>query len=355
MSAPEAAIPYERQSDPLNSRTCGAACLSMVYRSFGEEVAQAEIWPAIAKPNLFGSLASTSHLMVRDALNRRFSAVAIQARHPLQVLRLSREGGIRVILNHRLQPDAPTGHYTVLVHIDDGHVVLHDPLLGPSRRLPHSELLQLWLPRFSNSEIAGNVLIGIAPEGAATLTCEFCHTQIPSQIDCPRCRKPVGLQPHALLGCIRDGCIARMWNYICCPSCNHLWSFNEAGTTASEFPGPESPSPQPAAEPQNFDKMFAALDKFCGYVLSIPGAASHPDLQAQLGFLQGGKEKLKLAQAEELRHFRVRQDQLAALTQEARQKEEAHRKRMEELNKPSPPLDGDALGRALLKNLGFTN
>ena len=32
---------------------------------------------------------------------------------------------------------------------------------------------------------------------------------------------------------------------------------------------------------------------------------------------------------------------------------EAHRKRMEELNRPSPPLDGNALGRALLKSLGF--
>ena len=32
--------------------------------------------------------------------------------------------------------------------------------------------------------------------------------------------------------------------------------------------------------------------------------------------------------------------------------EEAHRKRMEELNRPSPPLDGNALGRALLKSLG---
>ena len=34
-------IPYERQSDPRTNRDCGAACLSMVYRSFGKDVAQA--------------------------------------------------------------------------------------------------------------------------------------------------------------------------------------------------------------------------------------------------------------------------------------------------------------------------
>ena len=51
MSAPSGMIPYEKQADPQTGRMCGAACLSMVYRSFGKEVPQAEIWQAIAKQN----------------------------------------------------------------------------------------------------------------------------------------------------------------------------------------------------------------------------------------------------------------------------------------------------------------
>src|ERR1700722_14733148 len=101
MSASYSAIPFEKQSDPETTRMCGAACLSMVYRSFGKEVPQAEIWPAISKPNRFGGVSSITHLMAQDAINRGFSAVAIQARHPLQVLRLCRETGTRAILNHR--------------------------------------------------------------------------------------------------------------------------------------------------------------------------------------------------------------------------------------------------------------
>src|SRR5664279_3731447 len=109
IAAPEV-IPYQKQIDMQSSRTCGAACLSMVYHSFGKEVPQAEIWPGISRENRFGSLASTTHLMARDAVIRGHAAVAFQARHPLQVLRLCREGKVRAILNHRLKSDSEAGH-----------------------------------------------------------------------------------------------------------------------------------------------------------------------------------------------------------------------------------------------------
>jgi len=133
--------------------------------------------------------------MARDALSRGFSAVAVQARHPLQVLRLCRDAGIRAILNHRLKRETPTGHYSVLVDIDDKNVVLHDPLNGPSRHLSHAELLELWQPHFSNSEIAGNGLIGVATRPPAISGCRLCHTPIPSSVECPKCKQPVSLEP----------------------------------------------------------------------------------------------------------------------------------------------------------------
>jgi hypothetical protein len=371
MSAPATVIPYERQPDPQSSRTCGAACLSMVYRSFGKEIPQAQIWPAIAKPNRFGSLASSTHLMTADALNRGYRALAIQARYPLQVLRLCREGGIRAILNHRLQRDAPTGHYTVLVDLDEKSVVLHDPFLGPSRSLSHAELFELWQPHSVNSEIVGNVLIGIAAEPPPAPGCPFCHTSMPDKIDCPQCTKPVILQPGAILGCVRDGCIARMWNYVCCPSCDYTWSFSlqpmqgEASASASasvpsrpDIPGASLPGSQPAAASQvegNLDRAFGALDKFCSHILSLPAAANHAEIKQHLESITASKGKLRLKLAEGLANHNVRQDQLATMVQIARQKQEAHRARMEDLARPSPPLDGDALGRAFLKNLGFIN
>lgn len=368
MSIAETAIPYEMQSDSQTNRTCGAACLSMVYRSFGKEVPQAEIWPAIAKINQFGSLASTTHLMAQDALSRDFSALALQARHPLQTLRLCHESGIRVIMNHRLNHHSSSGHFTVLVNIDDKDVFLHDPFFGPSRRMSHAELIELWQPRFPDSEIAGNVLIGIAVKPPETPDCELCHTPIPRHVECPACKKPVGLQPSALLGCMDNACIARIWNFLCCPSCDYTWTFSlrapAAGATApgagSSAPGVSSslspnakPVPPAGQDLLNFDEMFAEMDKFCKHVLSLPAAANHPEIKRHMELLAARKEQLKQAQAQTLTHLKTHQEQMAKMAQEAKQRQEAHRKKMEELNRPSPPLDGNALGHALLKNLGF--
>jgi hypothetical protein len=368
MSAEQTGIPYEKQSDPQTNRGCGAACLSMVYRSFGKEVAQGEIWPAIAKPNRFGSVASTTHLMAQDAMNRGLSAVAIQARHPLQALRLCRDGGLRAILNHRLQPDAPTGHYSVLVDIDGKDVVLHDPFFGPSRRLSHGDLLDLWQPRFANSEIVGNALIVVAAGPALAPVCEFCHTPIPPNVECPQCHKPVGLRPGTMLGCMNNGCIARMWNYICCPYCDYTWTFSlqpphrgefAAASAGSSSPGARQTPDAPAAsrseqDPWNLGLFLGAMDTFCSQILAVPTAANHPEIKRQIGLLQASKEQLKIAQAEELAYQKLREEKISAAAQAARQKQEAHRQRVAELNSQSPPLDGNALGRALLKNLGFT-
>lgn len=361
MSAIKAAIPYEMQSDPQTNRTCGAACLSMVYRSFGKEVSQAEIWPAIAKENRFGTIASTTHLMAKDALTRGFAAVAFQARDPLQALRLCCQSGMRAILNHRSTNDSPTGHYTVLVDLDERDVVLHDPFYGPSRRVPHAELLELWQPHFPNSEIAGYLLIGIGTETSTATSCWLCRASIPPTVPCPKCQGPVSLQPSVLLGCVSSDCVARMWNFICCPFCDSGFTLTAQGAPGNRIqsgpPLPASPAAQPTEplqkDPLNLGRVFAEIDKFSSFVLTIPGAANHPQIKKRLDFLASSKERLRLLQAEALVHRKVHQDQLAKFVQTAKQNEEAHRKKMEELNRPAPPLDGNALGHALLKNLGL--
>jgi hypothetical protein len=73
-----------------------------------------------------------------------------------------------------------------------------------------------------------------------------------------------------------------------------------------------------------------------------------------MDFITAAKEKLRLAQLEQAAIINAAREKMAAVGQASQQRAEAHRQRMEELNTPAPPLDGDALGRALLKNLGFT-
>lgn len=354
MSASPIVIPYEKQSDPETNRGCGAACLSMVYRSFGKEVPQAEIWPAIAKKNRFGSVASTSHLMALDANKRGFAAVAIQARHSLQVLRLCRGAGVRAILNHRAGKDSASGHYSVFVDIDDKFVVLHDPFNGPSRSLRHDELLELWRPRTPESEIIGLGLIAIADQNAPSVSaCEFCHSPMPLKVGCPRCKQPVGLRPSVPLGCINNACIARMWNYVSCPSCDFTWSFSVDASAGTSAPPDPAAAKVDKKEPLSMDAAFAEMNKFCDHILSVPGAAQNPDIRKQLDALAVVKEQLVLSRAEALFHLKVQEERIAAMKESAKAGEEAHRKKMDAVNQPSPRLDGGALAVALMKNLGF--
>ena len=128
--------------------------------------------------------------------------------------------------------------------------------------MSHEELLQFVAAFATNSEIAGNVLIGIAPDPAPIPACEFCHTAIPACLNCPRCGKPVVLSPVAVLGCVRDGCIARMWNYVACPSCDSL--FNESGKGSAETSNHAAAPRAHAGEPPDLDAVFAEIDTFPG-------------------------------------------------------------------------------------------
>jgi hypothetical protein len=354
MSSSPAVIPYEKQSPELTGRACGAACLSMAYRSFGKQVAQTEIWPAIAKANRFGQISSTTYLMTQDALKRGFSAVAVQARHPMQALLLSKEAGIRAILNHRARRDSAAGHYSLLVDIDSKEVVIHDPLFGAARRLSHAELMELWLQPVPNSEIAGGVLIAIGALGLpAQPACEFCRTPMLSRVDCPRCQNPVGLEPGAVLRCIRDGCIARMWNWVCCPLCDHVFTFN-AGV--ADTPVEAQPSAAVAAVPVDavdLAKLFAEIDKFTSNIRNMPKAVNNPEIQKKLDLLEAGKERIRVAHAEDLARRAAVVGQFAAFEEMTKQQEEEQLKKVEDRNAPAPPLDGDALSDAMFKNLGF--
>ena len=354
MSSAATVIPYEKQSGELTGRACGAACLSMVYRSLGKQVAQTDIWPAIAKQNRFGRISSTTYLMTQDALNRGFRAVAIQARHPLQALRLCKEGGIRAILNHRVRSDSAAGHYSVLVDIDNKDVILHDPLFGAGRRLSHAELLELWTPQIADSEIMGAVLLAVSvPSPSPIPACEFCHTPMQPSLNCPTCGKSIGLEPGAVLACMKDGCIARMWNWVCCPACDHVSSLRgrEAAGSSAAAAKPAAPD-STAVEAVDVAKLFAEIDKFTSQILSIPAAANDPRVKHKLELVAMTKDQFKIAHAEDLARRAGVFGQLAALEEKNKQQKEAHLKKMED-SKNAPPINGDALSEEMLKNLGF--
>jgi hypothetical protein len=342
-------IPYEKQFNAQSSRTCGAACLSMVYKSLGKEVPQEEIWAGIAKVNRFGSLASTTHLMVSDALKRGFDAVAIKARHPIFALQCLRDTNIRVILNHRLGPDLPTGHYSVLVDVGQRDVTLHDPYSGPSRRITHGELMQLWEPG-ANSEIAGETLIAISAREETPAACEICQTPIPATVACPQCGRPVWLRPATGIGCVGEACVVRRWLSVCCPSCDYMWNFT-AATPAPAVSPPQKEETQDAAAEIN--TAFAKIDSLCAQLAVLPIAAGNAQALKYIDALKGLRGKVLDAVAEYDQKHQAHMAKLEEQLQKGNAKKAAQEQKMAEINTPPPPLDGNALAQALLKNMGL--
>ncbi len=133
-------IAYERQEDPTSNRMCGAAALSMVLRSFEIVSTQEDLWPKISTPGATGPTLGRTYLLAAEAIRQGLSALVVQARNPLHMLKRCQEESIPAVINHRANLDSPAGHYSVLLGVKDGYALVHDPLLGHGRCVSMSRL-----------------------------------------------------------------------------------------------------------------------------------------------------------------------------------------------------------------------
>jgi hypothetical protein len=211
---------FEKQEDAPGRRMCGAAALCMVYRSFGADVKQQEVWPTVSRPNSGGEGRAHSYLLGADALKRGYAALTLQARDPWRALELAAANGLRTIVNHRLSLTSGAGHFTVVVAVEEDAVVVHDPQVGPHRRISRAEFLKLWQADRWRSEVTGNVLVAFAAAPGSPCLCRICGASCPWSTLCAACGKTIPLQPAAVLGCIATSCGARVWEQIYCPSCD---------------------------------------------------------------------------------------------------------------------------------------
>jgi hypothetical protein len=213
-------IPYQPQLSLASDRTCGAAALAMAYQSLGISLPQETIWQAIGQRNQQGVRTARSYRLAGHAIQQGLAAVVVQAVQPWATLERCWAEDVRVIVNHRVRPDSRLGHYSVLAGIGPDEVLLHDPQLGPARRLTRESMLRLWLPTAGESEIVGNVLVAIGRRETHDRVCTACGAPIPGAVLCEGCGSPIDLDPTVALGCTTPGCPARLWEYLFCPQCD---------------------------------------------------------------------------------------------------------------------------------------
>lgn len=207
-------VRFEAQQDP---RGCGAASLAMACRAFGRDVAQADVWAAIARANPRGIAEARSFELAAHAIALGLAAATIRARDPWAALSACARGPALAIVNHRPTPGRRDGHFSVLLDVEPDAVVLHDPRVGPFRRVPRREFLAMWSPDGPRSEIVGHVLVAIAPRSDLASDCPDCLGPVPATLPCPSCRFEI---PTAPLACSTSGCPGRFWDRLYCPGCD---------------------------------------------------------------------------------------------------------------------------------------
>lgn len=210
---------YEPQLQLERQRMCGAATLVMAYRRCGLEVDQTVVWQSIAR-EYNGHFRAHSYQMARDALERGLVALVLQSHRPWEILQACWRNNITVILNHRLETGSHEGHYSLLAGIQGERIRVQDPWLGPNVEYTRDDFLKLWLPSEANSEIAGNVLIALAPTQAQPPIWCHCNHPFDDAIACPRCQVAIPLKPVIAMGCWHLKCSQRYWWRLFCPNCD---------------------------------------------------------------------------------------------------------------------------------------
>ena len=235
---------------------CGAAALSMVLGQFdwNEPPQKIASLLTIIAPN--GMPTIKTHQLANHARSLGFSCMVVQFAEHVRALARCHEAGFGVIINHRLEKDKPTGHFSVLsgLNLADGLIGLHDPQRGPDIWTPLVDLLELWSPLAGGSQIAGSVgvVIGPRPVGGVPGVCPACSQDFDEKapVKCAGCSVVMEPMPGFTIGCLAEGCPGRLWRRLFCPHCDRTWS-GQVLARRKETPAilPEIPPDEPPADP----------------------------------------------------------------------------------------------------------
>ncbi len=125
-------VPYERQTEELS---CGAACLSMILRSFGISINQQQIWEEIEKK---AGVAYVKHMAMYPKRFGIESTIVKVENCTGEIIDFCFANNYRIIILQRNLDNERLGHYVVPFSTDKNHIYLHDPHIdgtGESQRV----------------------------------------------------------------------------------------------------------------------------------------------------------------------------------------------------------------------------
>ena len=153
-------VPYIKQ---INSNSCGAAVLEMVYKYYGiENVSQEELMDRYKElePHGSGNYRMATDTLVADAKEKGFKSECLRANYKSakDCFSLLRENieikKIPVIVCQKFTDEEPLiGHFRVVIGMDENSIYLHDPHLetgGERLKWSLDKFINFWQPTGDN-------------------------------------------------------------------------------------------------------------------------------------------------------------------------------------------------------------
>jgi len=122
-------LPHTQQTP--NSKECGAACLSMLFKEYGIDVRLKKIWENVKGHNPNQVRRGREHCrlnrMLLYAEENGFHAVGVSANNLAALLSICKEKRLEVILLHKETP-RKEGHFSLFSDLEGDSVFVNNPL-----------------------------------------------------------------------------------------------------------------------------------------------------------------------------------------------------------------------------------
>ena len=124
-------------SQPRNQRSCGAACLQMLFGAYGIVEPYSQTWSDVSLPDPKNP--NNRHcyngLILKKLLSVGFQACGVSVSDIHAALDVCALNNISVILNHRIKPYSSDGHYSVYLYTDYKGIHVNDPMKPAGNRV----------------------------------------------------------------------------------------------------------------------------------------------------------------------------------------------------------------------------
>lgn len=162
---------------PENSHMCGAACLKMLYDSYGIDQALPEIWKAVKgiDPNTGRENCRTFNLALHPHKFGLFSVAVSVGSSPTAFIDRCLEWDLDIIFLYRPHIESPLAHFSVITGVSYKGYSINDPELpaasGKNKIMKPNDLTQSMRPISSGEILAPNTFVLVGKPGTSTIPC----------------------------------------------------------------------------------------------------------------------------------------------------------------------------------------